>query len=107
MSTTETQQRRGHYFLGLLKGVIGRKAGPKDNPDKQWIEHNLVVEDDNFNTVRFRLSKNAIDAKLHDKLDAMAGKVVLCPVFRLIRNTDKGRYETWYYGSDTTPQVVK
>ena len=73
--------RQGHYFVGVVKGVKTSMAGPRDKPDQQWKQHDLVVEGDNFSQQYFRLSKAAMDKNLNTDLDKFAGKKVMFNCF--------------------------
>ena len=93
-------------FTGKVRGVIDKKAGPKNEPSKQWDEHYFCVEGDNFNTHQFKLKKDDVEKNIMETLEKMEGQVVQFKCSQSHRVWNEKVYTEYYFQGEIKKVTV-
>ncbi len=84
------------HFTGMVRGVISE---PKQNGDgsKKWTEHNFCVEGADFETFKFRITREDVEKNIMPELDKFKGKNVRFKCFASNRAWKDRVYTDHYF----------
>lgn len=94
------------YFCGLFRGARTEEKRNRDG-SKTWIENYIFVEGRDFNTYKFKLTKEFMESGLYAQLEKFNGKNVTFECFSTQRVWDNRIMTDHYYKGSKLPTLTE